>query len=277
MIPIDFDRAFSEYAHAWVHERMKTEKNLDRIEAEMPDLYLKWLKEPADFLGGISPEAYFARYETPEALISLMREYQAAGVALPDALLDRMDDFGQAAAAPLTALAADEHADASLRMTALNLLIELESEEPMALCLDLIDRRSKEDELADVAAEVLSALGERAVKPMLERLDTASEDALDTYLDLLCNFPGDERIYKLTVERFLRLADQRALYANLLAKLGDERALEPLYRVLSLSDLSYLDYLEVVNAIEVLGGERPKDERSFDGDPAYESLKNLNG
>ncbi len=276
MNPIDFDRAFASYAHAWAHERMKTEKNLDRIEAEMPDLYRKWLKLPADFLDGVSPEAYFARYETPEALIGLMREYQAAGIAMPEALLERMGELGQAAASPLTALAADEHTDAALRMTALNLLIELESEEPMALCLGLIDRRAREDELADVAAELLSALGERAVNPMLERLDTASDDALDTYLDLLCNFPGDERIYKLTVERFLRLADQRALYANLLAKLGDERALEPLRRVLSLSDLGYLDYLEVVNAIEALGGEPPAGDRSFDGDPAYESLKNLN-
>ena len=146
----------------------------------------------------------------------------------------------------------------------------------MALCLGLIDRRAREDELADVAAELLSALGARAVDAMLERLDAASDEALDTYLDLLCNFPGDERIYKLTVERFLRLADQRALYANLLAKLGDERALEPLKRVLSLSDLDYLDYLEVANAIEALGGEPPSVDRSFEGDPAYESLKNLN-
>lgn len=276
MNPIDFDRVFASYAHAWAHERMKTEKNLDRIEAEMPDLYRKWLKLPADFLGGISPEAYFARYETPEALIGVMREYQAPGIPMPEALLERMGELGQAAASALTALAADEHADVALRMTALNLLIELESEEPMALCLRLIDRRAREDELADVAAELLSALGARAVPAMLERLDTASDDALDTYLDLLCNFPGDERIYKLTVERFLRLADQRALYANLLAKLGDERALEPLKRVLSLSDLGYLDYLEVVNAIEALGGEPPAGDRSFDGDPAYESLKNLN-
>jgi hypothetical protein len=80
----------------------------------------------------------------------------------------------------------------------------------------------------------------------------------------------------MTVERFLRLADRRSLYANFLAKLGDERALPALLRVAQLSDLNYLDYIEIVNAIEALGGERPARERSFDGDPAYESLKNLN-
>jgi len=276
MKPIDFDRLFADYAHAWVHERMKVEKDLDAIEAGVPDLYRAWLKKPQAFLDGATPIQYFQSFQTPEALIGLMEEYRAAGIQIPDPLLERLDDMGQAAAVPLTALAADEDQDIALRMTALNLLIELESEEPLHLCLDLIDRREPEDELADVAAEVLSALGERAVPAIRERLDGAGDAAMDTYLDLLCNFPGDERIYTLIVARFLRLADRRSLYANLLAKLGDERALEPLRKVALLSDLGYLDYLEVVNAIEALGGEPPATERSFDGDPAYESLRNLN-
>lgn len=275
MKPIDFDRMFSDYAHAWVHERMKTEKNLDAIEAQVPDLYRAWLDRPQEFLDGDSPAQYFARFESPDSLIRLMEAYRVAGVAIPDPLLERLDDMGHAAAVPLTTLAADEDMDIALRMTALNLLIELESEEPMALCLDLIDHLKPEDELADVAAELLSGLGERALPAMRERLDSATDAALDTYLDLLCNFPGDERIYKMTEERFLRLADRRSLYANYLAKLGDDRALPALLRVARLSDINYLDYLEIVNAIEALGGERPMD-RSFDGDPAYESLKNLN-
>ena len=275
MNPIDFDAAFASYAHQWVHERMKVEKDLDAIEQEIPDLYRAWLTRPQAFLSGVSPEDYFQRFETPESLIGLMREYQAALIQIPDPLLERLHDMGRRAVSPLTALAGDEGAPIALRMTALNLLIELEAEEPLPLCLTLIDRREKDDELADVAAELLSALGEAAVPAMLTRLDTASDAALDTYLDLLCNFPGDERIYTVTLARFLRLDDRRSLYASYLAKLGDERALGPLLRVLALSDLNYLDYLEVRNAIEVLGGEPPADDRRFDGDPAYESMKKL--
>jgi len=147
---------------------------------------------------------------------------------------------------------------------------------PLTLVLGSSGRRRPDDELADVAAGRLSTLGESALPAMRERLGGASDAALDTYLDLLCNFPGDERIYKMTEERFLRLADRRSLYANYLAKLGDDRALPALLRVAQLSDLNYLDYLEVVNAIEALGGERPALDRPFDGDPAYESLKNMN-
>ena len=38
--------------------------------------------------------------------------------------------------------------------------------------------------------------------------------------------------------------------------------------------VNYLDYVEIVSAIDALGGERPS-EREFTGDPYYESLKRV--
>ena len=43
---------------------------------------------------------------------------------------------------------------------------------------------------------------------------------------------------------------------------------------LELSELNYLDYIEVVHAIEALGGEVEK-QREFSGDEYYESLKHM--
>ena len=68
--------------------------------------------------------------------------------------------------------------------------------------------------------------------------------------------------------------EHRALYASYLAKLGDERALEPLRAMLGMYDIDYLDYLELRNAVEALGGD-PGEERSFYGDPTFEALRNL--
>ena len=90
-------------------------------------------------------------------------------------------------------------------------------------------------------------------------------------MDVLCNFSGDERIYTYTVHQFLTQPDRRAMYASFLAKLNDPRAIEPLTQALSLSDVDYLDYIEIRNAIEMLGGEVTV-EREFPGDPAYEAL-----
>lgn len=270
----DFDRMFMEAAQRHVHERMKTQKDLEAIEAELPALYIRWLNQPLEALGGASPAGYFAAYERPEELLALLREYGAQSIPAPDALLERIAQMEEQAVAPLIELAADEAAGEELRVTALNLLIELQAEEAIPLCLQLIRDRKEEDALADVAAELLQALGGGAVLRLLDTLEEATEAALPTYLDLLCNFPGDERIYKYTVRQFLRQPARRALYASYLGKLGDARAIEPLRRALRLSDLGYLDYLEIRNAIEALGGElEVGDERAFDGDPYYEALK----
>ena len=54
----------------------------------------------------------------------------------------------------------------------------------------------------------------------------------------------------------------------------DEAALRHRAEQVQAKDVGYLDYVEIVNAIEALGGERPS-EREFSGDPYYESLKHV--
>ena len=71
-----------------------------------------------------------------------------------------------------------------------------------------------------------------------------------------------------------RDAERRGLYAGLLADMGDERAVEPLKEAAALSDLRYLDYLEIRDAIESLGGD-PGQPREFNGDPDYETMRNM--
>ena len=54
---------------------------------------------------------------------------------------------------------------------------------------------------------------------------------------------------------------------------GDDRALEPLLDAAEGEDISYIDFIEVRNAIERLGGEAPV--RDFSGDPTYAAVKRL--
>ena len=80
---------------------------------------------------------------------------------------------------------------------------------------------------------------------------------------------GLEAVVRREIEalgyKIIKTEDGRVTY------MGDERAIEPLQSFLSLSDLTYLDYIELRNAIEALGGECP--EREFDAqDPAYEAM-----
>ena len=92
--------------------------------------------------------------------------------------------------------------------------------------------------------------------------------------EMLSGYHKQDEIYELLIDRFNRHEEQRAMYASFLSKYGDERALPVLYKAIESVDLNYLDFIEIANAIESLGGERPAD-REFSGDPYYESLKGL--
>lgn len=272
---IDFDQRFHQYLHRWMEQNAARYPKVEDMEAQMPQVYLDFVNQRAGWLEGRSPGEYFAAINDPEQGVAMLREYQRQGVPIPDLLLERLVDLGTASVPPLMKLVRDQDAPEDLRAAALNLLIELGSDAPMEDCLALVDAREEDDDLADVAAELLQALGPKPVPQMLKRLPGASPSALATYLDLLCNFPGDERIYEYTMGEFLKRPAQRAMFASFLGKLGDQRAIEPLRQAMSMDDINYLDYLEIANAIEMLGGEAGNRDRDFSGDPYYESLRQL--
>lgn len=271
---IDFDHEFMHYAEKWMAENRKRFKNADEMEAQMPDVYLRWLNQSADWLDGRTPGGYFQAFDDAAQLIDWMKEYYAQQVDVPNQLMERIVELGEAGTEKLMALAQDASAEDGLRVTALNLLNEIGSRAPMDMCMEMIENRAENDELADVAAELLTNLGREVVEPILARMERSSRDARETFLDVLCNFPGDERIYTYAESAFRNRPDRRALFASYLAKLGDERAIELLRPALNYVDLGYLDYIEIRNAIEALGGE-VEEEREFSGDPDYESMRTM--
>lgn len=272
--PIDFDAEFAKYAEKWMHAEMAKGRKPEDMEDDMPDVYMRFINTSAKWLDGVAPVSYFKLWDKPEELLDILRMYYEQKVSVPDLLLERITDLGEKSIAPLMALAGDEEADRELRLTALNLLIELDTAEPMALCVRLVTEREADDDLADAAADLLRNIGEGAVGSLLGALEGASDAAAETILDLLCNYPGNERVYAECEERLETDIEHRALYASFLAKLGDPRAVDVLTRVSGYTELNYLDYIEIRNAIEELGGVLPP-EREFAGDPYYESLREL--
>ena len=270
---LDFDANFGAYSEKWMELNKKRFKNIEQMEDAMPDVYMHWLNSPAAFLQGEAPGLYFQKFDNAAELVKWLEAYEDAGVPVPDPLMERIADLGERSVSPLMRAAADAGRDAQVRVTALNLLKEIETDgAPLEMCLAIIDSREADDEVADVAAELLQTLGEECVPPILARINEVTDEARETYLDVLCNFPGDERIFPPLMEAFETHPDKRALYASYLGKLGDSRAVETLKETLTDPELNYLDYLEIRNAVEMLGGTVEID-REFAGDPYYEALK----
>ena len=272
---INFDRAFERYMAEWMKENSEKYKDdMDVIEDMMPDVYLEFLKKPADFLDGVAPQDYFEQFDNADMLVNWLCDYIAQGVPVPDLLLERVTTLGDSAEKSLLALIARDDLPEETQMTAISLLREMESKAPMQRYIDFIASLEEPSDKGDLCAEALMSMGESVVEPILAALSGAGQTGRDIFADVLSNYPGDERIYELMIERFVTRDERRALFASYLAKLGDERAIPMLKEAAQSPDINYLDYVEVVNAIEALGGERPP-EREFAGDPYYESLKQV--
>lgn len=272
---INFDRAFERYMAEWIKENSEKYKDdMDVIEDMMPDVYLEFLKKPANFLDGIAPQDYFEQFDNADMLVNWLCDYIAQGVPVPDLLLERVTALGNPAEKSLLALVARDDLPEETQMTAISLLREMESKAPMQRYIDYIASLEEPSDKGDLCAEALMSMGESVVEPILATLSGAGQTGRDIFADVLSNYPGDERIYELMIERFVTRDERRALFASYLAKLGDERAIPMLKEAAQSPDINYLDYVEVVNAIEALGGERPP-EREFSGDPYYESLRQV--
>ena len=272
---INFDSKFEQYMGVWMKNNAeKYKNNMDVIEGMMPDVYMEFLAKPATWLGGKAPQDYFGQFDDAAELVSWLCEYERRGVPVPDLLLDRIGELGDAAEAPLLALLDDDAAPDAAVMTAISLLREIESTAPMQRYIERIAALEEPDERADMYAESLQSMGDAVVAPILSALPAAGEPGRDIFADILSNFPGEEASFQLLMERFERCDDRRALFASYLAKYGDDRALPALRRAAEDPHVNYLDFVEISSAIEALGGERPA-EREFAGDPYYESLKHV--
>ena len=264
---VDFSQHFLQYVEHWMKSAAQNFSTPDEMEDAIPGLYLQFLNEEADWLDGQRPGAYFQSF-SPEALLEYLCEAEETGTGAPDLLTERIVQLGSACEDGLLRIAAEEGHCTSLRATAINLLRDIGSERAAAICVPIVE---KDEELREVAVDLLRELGRSQTDVLISRLDSVSVPVKEAFLDVLCNFSGDERIYTYTVHQFLTQPDRRAMYASFLAKLNDPRAIEPLTEALSLSDVDYLDYIEIRNAIERLGGEVTV-EREFPGDPYYEAL-----
>ena len=270
---INFDHQFELYAAEWMKKNAeKYKNNMDIIEMMMPDVYMEFLSKPAQWLGGKTPERYFAQFKDAQMLVDLMCQYEAEKVPVPDLLLERITELGKKSEKPLIALFGKQGIEKAAEMTAISLLRELESTAPMQLYIDFIAGLQEPDEKGDMCAESLENMGSCIVEPILAVLDGAGETGREIFADILCNFPGDDRIFALLMERFASQTDKKALFASYLAKFGDDRAIDALTAAAMERDINYLDFVEISSAIEALGGDRPA-EREFSGDPYYESLK----
>ena len=268
----DFDAKFFDYVRTWMalHPGLKE----DEVEQKYNEMMLSWLNAPAQWLGGEKPGEYFNRYSDPRDLMKLLEEYMKRHIGLPEPLYSRIVALGEDCAPYLVRMVQNEDNSEDLRGTALALLGDMDDALPRDLCVDLVCNSDPDDELGEMAADALKETDDSVVDVLMDRYETATEYGKMAILDVCSHFPGHERVFDELVHCLLVEHRIRGYYAGLLGDYGDARAIEPLKQAHQMTDLNYLDYIEVRYAIEALGGD-PGEERTFDGDPDYEAMRDM--
>ncbi len=269
----DFDGYFTDYLNAWIEKNQARFKRPEDMEDEAPDVYLRWLNEKADWLNGKTPGEYFEQFDDAQLLVDWLEAYTHSDVAVPDVLQDRIAELDSASEQPLLHLALCKDAPCEARMTAIALLRQIDSRAPMVDFIRWQVERQEDDDLLDNALESLHEMGDGVLGPCKIAFAAADEAGKEALLDVLCDFPAEDMAVTFAIEQFKKTPDKRALYAGYLGKLGDDRALEPLLDVAEGNDVSYIDFIEIRNAIERLGGEAPV--RDFQNDPTYLAMRRL--
>ncbi|MGN0753705.1 MAG: HEAT repeat domain-containing protein [Aristaeellaceae bacterium] len=274
---INFDDKFADFTSQWMKDHAREYRNYDAMEADMPRVYMMFLNTPAKWLDGVTPGAYFTQFEDAKDLVDWMVEYTAREIPVPDLLLEQIQAVGKPCEKRLLALLKDDSPAISeeARMTAIGLLRDMESTLPKMLYISWQLNRQDVDDLADNALDSLRDMGREVVQPILQELPHANRAGQEAFLDVLVNYPGNEQVFQLAVRLFKENPSRRALFASYLGKLGDDRALPVLMEAATDDKCRYMDFIELRNAIEMLGGDAPK--REFDEDEEYDALRAMEG
>ena len=268
---IDFDAKFTEILTDWIEKNRSRFRRPEDMEDEVPDVYLKFLNTPADWLDGKTPGEYFDQFDDSQALCDLVCDYIREGVPVPDPLLDRLEELADEPT--LLKLALNKQAPCAARMTAIELLRQVDSRLPMVDFIRWQVDRDEEDDLLDNALESLRQMGPDVVRPAKVAFLAADDEGKEALVDVLADYPGDQDVFDFALNQFKTRKDKRALYAGYLAKLEDDHALEALLDVAEGDDVSYTDFIEIRSAIERLGSEAPV--RDWTHDPTYRAFKRL--
>ena len=270
---INFDDHFADYMSRWMKDHEDEYDNYDDMEADLPRIYMSFLNTRASWLGSITPGSYFTQFEDPKVLVDWMTQYCDERVPIPEPLLEQISFVGKPCEKRLLTLLQDDDADQTARMTAVELLREMESSLPKMLYINWQLNREEKDELKDNAVESLCIMGPEVVQPIMQTIGKANSAGQEALLEVLTHYPVSEQSFQMMLRFFNEKKEKRALFAGYLAKTGDERALPDLIRVSREPDLPYLTYIEIRNAIEALGGNCP--EREYTDDPEYEALRQM--
>lgn len=264
----DFDKLFEKFLRNKIEE--SDGLTPDEIEEKIPEFYEEWATTPNPETNGLSPEGYFANVTDPKKLVDMFVESNKGDCNPCSLLCDRIAEV-KGCDEYLKKLV-DKAADPKTAIAALNLLCESGADMPVEKMTEIMLDETADEGLREACADELKECVADAAERLFAAIPAASVALKEMIADVLVEGEKDERTYSLLRELFA-VSDNLPFVAGLIGKYGDERAAEYLYP--ALDDCNYMEYIEIRNAIEQMGGVVDDTARDFSDDEFYKAIKNL--
>lgn len=257
----DFDGMFDEKLNKYISQNAGKYKESE-WEDIIPELYKKFGDTFIKSVGD-TPNGFYAKF-TDEELVKALCTHLAQGVPVSEFLCSAIE--GRDVVGLL-----------------LPLLDGTESQREYAVNLIGSDERAIHKYMQMlVSPDCGEDLKNSLVDYIKEKADLVTDEAVNLYekgtereymLEIMSRtVVPSEKIFDILLKEFRGDPDNVAMHASYLAAYGDERALSYLLDKIDEDGISFIEYKELLLAIEALGGSYDK-PRDFSSDPYYELIK----
>lgn len=264
---LDLDRLFDKYIEGYVYKNVGKIKP-DEIENKIPVLYEEFGNAPQKDLDGKTPNEYYRTFP-PEELLAALKEHIEKDVPVNDFLVEGITANCGSAKVVKEMLMNDENEYFTAYL--MNILNDMNAEIPVARYLEFACLDYPEN-IGELATESLSACADKVKAAVLSAYSFAEEEKKCRLTEILSNVKEkSDEVYDRLIKEFLSHKDKIPMYANYLAKYGDERAIAALKETIA-GKVNYQEFEELKFAIECLGGEYTE-KRDFTEDAIYKKVK----
>lgn len=266
---IDIDELFDKYISDYVYKNIGKVKP-EEIENQIPVLYEKFGDKKLSELDGKTPNTYYKEFSACE-LIECLKSHLEESVSVSDFLCEAITSKEESE----DALVKEIEKDCSEEFTiyAINMLGDLNSKKGAKRYLQFI-LWDYTDTIRELSTERLCEMAEIIKEDVILAYPDTDEKKKENLTEILSNCKDDDRVYNILIEQFKKHTENMPLYANYLAKYGDDRALPVLIEAIEDEKIKYSDFEELRFAIEALGGTYDK-ARDFSADKTFKKIRGM--
>ena len=252
-----FDAKLSEYIskNAGKYKENEWEDIIPKLYKNFGDTYIKSV--------GDTPNGFYSKL-TDEELVKALRAHLKQGVPVSEFLCNAIESRN-AVRLLMPLLDGSE----SEREYAVNLIGSDES--ALGKYMSMLVAEDTDEELKNTLVDNIKQKADLVTATAIEYYECGTEK--EFMLEIMSrSVIQSDKVFDILIKEFRTDPENVPMHASYLAAYGDERALDYLLDKIDEEGISFIEYKELLMAIETLGGTYDK-SRDFSNDPYYKLIK----